>query len=112
MAQVGKSARINVKPSTSSDVVKYRVRINEDGNTFDLNDPFDEVVKPAQPDGDGFVYIPISDLPKATNLDGRYDLFVTAVDDAGTESEPLEIADVDFDFVPPEAPTEGSIVEG
>jgi hypothetical protein len=107
----GPDNKIRFKQSDAADVVLNRVRILPDGTLFDRALPYDEVLASTlTPDAQGYVEIRLGDLPKAAGLDGRYDTFVTAVDDAGGESPPLEIADQDFDFEPPAAPTDGSIV--
>lgn len=105
----GPQSRIKFKQSVSEDVVANRVRIQPAHSTPDLSYAYDEVPKPT-PEADGYSYITVGDLPKAANLDGRYDIHVTAVDDAGIEGDFLEVDDQDFDFVPPAAPTDGSIV--
>lgn len=90
--------------SVSADVVAHRVRIVPDGTDFDYSFPFSELpLEPGQQETD------ISTMAVAPSVEGIYDTFVTAVDDAGNESDPLEIADTVFDFSPPQAPTAGSI---
>lgn len=91
-------------PSASADVVAHRVRIVPDGTTFDYSFPFTELpIEPGQQEAD------IASMAVAPASEGTYDTFVTAVDDAGNESDPLEIPDTVFDFSPPDAPTAGSI---
>lgn len=104
----GPNAKIRFKQSESEDVVANRVRFQPANSTPDLAVPYDEVAKPT-PGEDGYTTIALSDLPSAASLDGLYDVHVTAVDDAGTESPFLEIDSVDFDMAPPTAPTDGSV---
>ena len=40
-------------------------------------------------------------------MKGVYDVYVTAVDEAGNESDALSIPDTVLDFQPPAAPTSG-----
>jgi hypothetical protein len=42
--------------------------------------------------------------------DGVYDVAVTAVENSGNESDPLEVEDVPLDLTPPPAPTDAEIV--
>lgn len=42
--------------------------------------------------------------------DGIYDIAVTAVEDSGNESDPLEVENVPLDVTPPPAPTDAEIV--
>lgn len=106
---LGPNARIKFKQALAPDVVANRIRFHPANTEPDKATPYDEVPKP-DADADGFTYITVGTLPKAAGLDGRYDVAVTAVDDAGTESPFLDIDDVDFDFAPPDAPTDGSVV--
>jgi len=109
MSQFGPTSRIKFKQPPDADIVANRVRFHAANTQPDLATPYDEVpVTP--PDADGFTYIVVGSLPKAANLDGEYDVAITAVDDAGQEGAFLDIDAVDFDFVPPGAPTDGSVV--
>lgn len=111
MSQFGKNAKIAFVQSVATDVVANRVRFHAANTDPDLNTPFDEVRPPPAPDADGFTRIVVGSLPLAATLDGPHDVAVTAVDDAGQESPFLDIDNVDFDLVPPEAPTAGRVEE-
>lgn len=106
-------AVIKFKQSTAADVVANRVRIRPANTPFAADEPHEDVpVSEITVGSDGFSRIPFSRLAQGANLDGRYDVHVTAIDDAGGESPALEIDDQDFDFVLPDAPTEGSVESG
>lgn len=108
----GPNAKIKFKQSVAADVVANRIRIRPANTAAVKDDPFEDVPKPT-PDADGFSRIVVGGLSQAQGLDGHYDVHVTALDDATPPGESgfLEIDDVDFDFAPPDAPTEGSIEE-
>lgn len=99
---------LKFRQSASSDVVKNRIRIRPANSPAERDQPYDDVPAPAA-DPDGYTRIVLDDLPQAQGLEGRYDVHVTAVDAAGNESPFLEVDDVAFDFVPPEAPTDGTV---
>jgi len=107
MAQV-KEVVIRFKQSEATDVVKNRVYIHAPNQPFNADNAFDELDPPVA-DEDGFSRIPLVNVPKAAGLDGSYDVDITAVDDAGNESDPLEIDNANFDVTPPGAPTDGSV---
>lgn len=92
-------------------VVANRVRFHGKNTDPDLATPFDEVRPQPAPEADGFTYITVGSLPSAANLDGEFDVAITAVDASGKESAFLDIDDVDFDTLPLGAPTDGSVVE-
>ena len=48
-----------------------------------------------------------ADLAGTTLVEGIYDIYVTAQDLAGNESDPLEFQDAVLDFTPPAAPSSG-----
>jgi hypothetical protein len=102
---------LRFRQSPDTDVVANRIRAVlrvEDGTVFDDLDPYTQVDAPT-PDADGYSRIDLGKLQGISALDGTYDLYLTAVDDAGNESEPLELQSVELDFVAPLPPTEGAI---
>lgn len=104
-----KSKTLRFKPSASPDVAEHRVRILKDGTAFGYNQPFASIPANTPQEGGKFS-VDIAKLTNAPKSEGVYDVFVTAVDKAGNESDPLEISNASFDFNPPEAPTEGEVV--
>ncbi len=105
-----KDAVLKFKQSVAADVVANRIRIRPANTPFVKDEPHVDVpVDASRVGSDGFTRIPFT-LFAPDDLDGRYDVHVTAIDDAGGESETaLEVDNQDFDFVLPEAPTEGSV---
>lgn len=96
----------------NNDVVGYRVRIALDtgaGSASKYNLAFTQVPK-GTPDAQGFISVDLAALPGSDQLDGSYDVSVTAVDEVGNESAFLSVENSAFDFVAPGAPTLGSIV--
>lgn len=87
----------------------YRIRIAPDNavldDTSNLSDFNYDVVD--QPDTEVEVEVDVRELSVVPIVEGTYDLFITAVDEAGNESDPLLIADALLDFQPPAAPTSG-----
>lgn len=98
------------RQSTSGDVVANRVRIRPANSPPVKDQPFEDVLNPVE-NPDGFTYIDLDPLQQAQGLDGQHDVHITAIDDAGNESDFLEIDNQTFDFVPPEAPTDGTVVQ-
>ena len=47
------------------------------------------------------------DLKTLSLAEGNYDIYVTAVDEVGNESDPLEYASTILDFTPPSKPSSG-----
>jgi len=99
---------LRFRQSPDADVVANRIRIRPANTPAAKDTPYDDVPAPT-PDEDGYSRILLDDLPQAQGLDGRYDVHLTALDDAGNESPFLEVDDHVFDFVPPAAPTDGTI---
>lgn len=94
--------------SASGDVVANRVRIVPHDVAFSFGAAFTEVPAPV-PGGDGRSRIDLAQLPNAQDLDGVFDVFITARDARGNESDPLHLDDVSFDFSAPAAPTDGRV---
>lgn len=87
------STRLSFSPSTSEDVVGYKLYLQQapdpvtyDSPSFDLGDKTE-------------VYI--STLPGMEEVDGVYNLGVTAVDDAGNESSMQVLEGMALDFLAP-----------
>lgn len=90
------------------DAAEYIVRIVPDGQVANDNSNLygfdgDTVAASTGPE----VEIDIRELSSVPIIEGTYDLFITAVDEAGNESDPLVIADAILDFQPPAAPARG-----
>lgn len=89
------STRISFPPSPSEDVVGYKLYLEEypspvsyDSRAFHLGNKTDVI---------------ISTLPGLDIVDGAYNLGITAVDDAGNESDMKTIENVALDFFAPAA---------
>ena len=107
-----RDAVLKFRQSASTDVVANRIRLRPANTPFVADEPFTDVpVAEVTVGEDGFSRVPFTRFAP-NDLDGRYDVHVTAIDDAGGESPALEIDDQDFDFVLPSAPTEGSVESG
>lgn len=92
-----------ITASTSEDVVAYRVILLLDGVEVGRKDyPDDESIAHEDETKRRF---DLSDDPDWPNLDGKYEVQVMAVDDAGNTSVPLGGA-LTLDFVAPDAPTD------
>ncbi len=114
-------AKLNTKtlhflPSNSPDTVEHRIRIAVDAAPFSYDLPavsiaFDAAAYGALPTAPAAtkINVNIGSLANAPKASGTYEVFVTAVDAAGNESDPLVIRGAVFDFVAPTAPTAGSI---
>jgi len=84
-----------------SDASSYNIRIVPDGTAFDYAlPPTLQVVQ-----GTGAEHE--ADLAGTSLEEGVYDVYVTAQDSAGNESDPLEFQDAVLDFTPPSAPSFG-----
>jgi len=87
------STKLSFPPSESEDVVGYKLYVQQapdpvtyDSQSFDLGNKTE---------------IFISALPGLDQVDGVYNLGVTAVDDAGNESDMKVIEGVSLDFFAP-----------
>lgn len=86
-----------------NDAVSYNVRIVKDGTDFSYaTKPASVVQQEAGRDGELEV-----DLAGLEFAEGTYDIYITAQDKRGNESDPFELADAVLDFVPPAAPSDG-----
>jgi hypothetical protein len=91
-----------------TDAVKNNIRIRPANTPAAYDDPVDTLNAPTV-DADGFSRVPLANIPHAANLEGQFDIHVTALDAAGNESDFLEVDNQTFDISPPDAPTEGSV---
>lgn len=94
--------------SPNQGIVANRVRIVPDDVEFSYGAAFNEVPAPV-PSADGRSRIDLAQLPAAQNLEGTFDVYITARDARGNESDPLLIDDALFDFSAPTVPTDGRI---
>lgn len=98
-----KSVTIKFPPSASPDVVGYKLYYVPQGQTLDYNSPFIDLGNPAIDAASGKIEVAINELPNFQAADNVFSIGVTAVDDAGNESE-MSTADVTLDFTAPDAP--------
>ena len=93
--------------SAVPDATHYSVRLIP--STEDGVDPFDYAVEPQLTVPQPMPPSPEieADLANIALEEGTYDIYVTARDPAGNESDPLAFADSVLDFVPPAAPAQG-----
>lgn len=92
----------------------YRLRMAPDGTPILITDPpvYEGIPDPDPADGNyGLLPLTPEWIPALADVEGSYDFTLRAVDRAGNPSPPLPFENVPLDFVPPAAPTEGSIVE-
>jgi hypothetical protein len=83
-----------------SDAASYNIRIIPDGNPFDYTASAIGVPSSIKTEEE-------FDLAGTALAEGIYDIYVSAVDAAGNESDPLDYADIQLDFTPPSAPSSG-----
>lgn len=94
--------RIYVLPHEYSEEVAERVATGE----FYLNN-YNELSAVTYTDtSTGRVVVPLANKFAGVVNSGTYDVFVTAVDAAGNESDPALLDNVALDFTAPDAPTE------
>ena len=96
-------------PSTSPDVVAYRIFVDATGQV-DYNSPHSDVVgpdasTPPPVDTDGKVRVDLANLDVSRTKDGVYDIGVVSIDDVGNESDIAVLKSVALDFIAPAAPT-------
>lgn len=102
---------LRFRPSLTEDVRGYFVRVLPASSVFKYDLPAIDVGD-VPPDGDGFVRVDLTTFSETEDLDGRYDVYVTAYDDnqpVPNESDPLLVPDAAFDFSAPDAPTDGAV---
>lgn len=107
MAQL-KSKIFRFTPSTSPDVVGYRVYVDLPG-AVSYGSPSAEVGD-LTPATDGKIEVDLAGLDVTRTKDGVYDIAVAALDDAGNESDLAVLSDVTLDFIAPDAPTNLEVV--
>ena len=91
--------------SVDFDVTAYRIYYGLNDTVFDYTQPFIQVA------GD-VTELSISGDPILSALaEGEYDFAVTAVDDAGNESDFAEVEKVPLDVQAPGAPTNVKVVD-
>ena len=107
-----KTRKIKFDKSASADVVSYNIRIVAANTVFDYTLPASNIKADSLPTtaGSATVAIDIATLNNKPTQDGTYDVYITAADAIGNESDPLAIKGATFDFTPPTAPTNASIV--
>lgn len=108
---------LRIAPSASPDVVSYNLRYeisvgDKVWNTGDYSLPPVDLGPPSPPAPDGKIEFDLGTYPELEGLDGVYDVGITAVDDAGNESNFLELEDASVDFTPPDAPSAPELVGG
>ena len=89
------------------DADSYKVRIVPDGQVASDNSNLYDFAGDNVDATPGEVEVDLRDLSTVPVSEGTYDLFITALDEAGNESDPLVIADAILDFKPPAAPARG-----
>lgn len=101
MAKV-KTLKLKFDGSSSADVVGYKLYVEEAPNavsytskSFDLGNR---------------TVVPLEELPGIGALDGTYNLGLTAVDDAGNESDLQVLENIALDFFAPAAPTNFDVI--
>lgn len=97
-----KEVTLKFLPSQSADVVGYKLYYVPQGETLDYTSSSIDLGNPDL-DGDGKIAVQVKELPDFQASDNVFSLGVTAVDDAGNESE-MSTADVTLDFTAPDAP--------
>jgi hypothetical protein len=90
-------------PVEGEDVVNYKVYTALQGTDFTYDLPAIQVEATITE-----VLAP-EDFPEGTfDIDTNYNVWITAVDDVGNESDPLEL-NAPFDFVAPSSPSGGGV---
>lgn len=110
MTGIVKKAFLNFTKSGSPDVVGYNLYVQPMPDSVSFNSEKIALGNPAA-DGNGVISIDISALPGMTTKDGRYNLGVSAIDDAGNESSLLTegLQDIALDFAAPDPPTNANV---
>lgn len=84
-----------------SDVVGYRVYTAESTIAFSYTLPYITTTS--------ISVIAPTDFPSGTfDIETDYNIWITAIDDAGNESDPLALTSP-FDFLPPNPPSDGGV---
>ena len=93
---------IKFPPSSSPDVVGYRLYLEEAPNEVTYDSEFIDLGNPVDPSG--LVVVDLTQFSELTTKDGVYNIGITAIDDAGNESSMSKASDVPLDFVAPDPP--------
>lgn len=104
-----KTRRIKFDKSSSTDVASYNIRIVPANSVFEYTLPPANIAQPAAVSGSNTITVDLASLSNKPTVDGSYDVYITAADATGNESDPLKLT-ATFDFTPPAAPTNASIV--
>jgi len=86
---------LSFPPSSSPDVVGYKLYFEEAPTEVTYNSPHIDVSGTS---------VALHEVPEFANFDSVYNIGVSAVDDAGNESNFSLMSDVPFDLFPPEPP--------
>lgn len=96
--------KINWTPVVGEDVVGYRIRVTRDTEPFSYDLPVALEVQGAESN-----HVFSNQFPETTFIpEGQYNVFITALDDGGNESDPLSLSAA-LDLQAPSAPASGSI---
>lgn len=104
MAKI-KSLRVTLPPSSSPDVVEYRLRITPNNIDPTYESEFISL-------GNDPTNIDIASLDGLADVDDVVNMGFSAVDDAGNESDLVMVRNVPLDFLAPNAPGTPVFSEG
>ncbi len=93
---------IKFPPSSSPDVVGYKLYLEEAPNEVTYDSESIDLGNPVDPSG--LVVVDLTKFSELTTKDGVYNIGITAIDDAGNESSMSKASDVPLDFVAPDPP--------
>lgn len=96
------STKVSFPPSESPDVVGYKLYLETAPNPVTYSSPSFDLGNKTE--------VFISDLPGMDQIDGTYNIGVSAVDDAGNESDLKVIEGVSLDFFAPAAPADLQLI--
>ena len=87
---------LTFEPSTSPDVVSYKLYYEEVPNEVTYDSPYIDLSGSS---------VALHEVSEFADFDSTYNMGVSAVDDAGNESDMSKIGDVPLDLNPPLPPT-------
>ena len=90
---------LSFAPSTSPDVVGYKLYYEEVPNEVTYDSPYINVSGTS---------VELHEVPEFAEFDSTYNMGVSSVDDAGNESNMSKMSDVPLDLFPPSPP--GSLI--
>ena len=93
---------LKFKASPSPDVVSYKMYIEESPTEVTYDSESIDLGNPVNPDG--YVEVDLTKISELTTKDGKYNIGIVSVDEAGNESSMSKAADVPLDFVAPDPP--------